>query len=616
MSDKTNNVQTEYVGKKTQIDPSESQRWWNATTCHSNLFAELSRMETHQSYHTALNVKHARLYSNLELLGLSVHYNGSTSGQKAGIDTNRVTYNLVKSCVDTAASKIAKNHPKPQFLTSGGDYEKQDRAKKLTKYLEGVFYATDYYDKAAKSFVDGAVFGTGVLKFFKQDGQIRCERVIPEEIKIDDQDGLYGRPKNLSQSKQVSRDALAEQYTEHTAAIYQATSSTPTSSSVDLIRIVEAWHLGKTNGKHVICIENATLFEEEYTKDYFPFVFYRWNDRLTGFFGQGLSEELAGTQLEINRTLKNIHLAQKLVAIPRVAIESNAGISVSQLTNDVGSVIRYQAGTRPPVFNTPTGMNAEVYNHLKWLIQSGYEKTGISQMAATSKKPAGLDSGAALREYSDIETERFMLTAMKYEKMSLDASKIIIDLSRDLFTEDPKLAVNVPGREFINTIKWSDVNLADDQFIMKLFPVGLLPTTPAGRLAKVQELIQAGWVSKEKALELLDFPDLEAFQSLETANANLVSKNIGEMLSKGKYMPPEPQMDLSMAISTALKHYLKGRADELPEERLELLLRFMDDAERLEEQKAQQVAPAATPEAAAPQAVAEALPETDMLPLA
>ena len=616
-----NNVKEEWVGAKAEVStPEGSHKWWDKPTenLYQNVFNVVDKIDVEQSYRSSLNIRHARLYNNLELLGLSVYNNGSTGNVNYNdLNNGRITYNLVKSCIDTAASKIAKNRPKPQFLTSGGDYTLKERAKKLTKYVEGVFYASKYYEISAKAFTDGCVFGTGVVKFYKQDGQIKCERVIPEEIKVDDNDAIYGKPKSMYQVKQLSRDTLAEIYPDFAMQIYQSSSSTPDTSSVDLIKVVEAWHLGK-EGRHTICIENATLFAEPWEKDYFPFIFFRWSDRLTGFFGQGLAEELTGTQIEVNRTLRNIQLAQKLVAVPRVAIESNSKVSVSQLTNDIGSVIRYQAGTQAPIFNTPTGMNPEVYNHLKWLIQSGYEKTGISQLSATSKKPPGLDSAVALREYSDIETERFMLTAMKYEAMSLEAAKIIIDLSRDLYIENSKLKVKVPGKEFIDTITWKEVDLKEEQYVMKIFPVGLLPTTPAGRLAKVQELIQAGWVDKEKALELLDFPDLQAYESLETANNSLVERSINEMLTTGKYYPPEPQMDLVVAAATAHKHYLQGRVDEIPGARLELLLRFIDDANRLEEQKQANATPAVAPEMApaeaVPQGVAEPLPQAELIP--
>lgn len=608
------NIKEEYIGASNASQGQTDYAWHSKPkeSQYQSIFAVINRIDTNQGYRKNLNLRHARLYSNLEVLGMAIYNGGAASNVSlVELDPNRVTYNLVKSCVDTAASKIAKNRPKPQFLTSKGNYEQQERAQQLTQYVEGVFYDTKMYDLASKAFIDGCVFGTGAVKFFIHDGKIEAERVLIEEIKVDDNDALYGKPKSLYQVKQVTRQALSQLYPDFVMKINQVSSSTPPTSNIELIKVVEAWHLGP-DGVHSICIENATLFSEPYKKNYFPFVFYKWSNRLTGFFGAGLAEELTGTQLEINRTLQNISQAQRLVAQPRIAIESNAKVSTSQLTNEPGSILRYASGSKAPIFFTPTAMNAEVYQHLKWLIQSGYEKTGISQMSATSKKPSGLDSGIALREYNDIETERFMLTALQYEQLHLDAADIIIDMSADLYEQGHNPQVKIESNGFISSIKWKDVNLSRDKFVMKVFPTNILPSSPSARIQKVEELIQAGWIDKANALDLLDFPDLKAFESLETANNKLIEKNIYQMLKTGLYMPPEPQMQLDVAMSMAHKHYLLGRVDDVAEDKLELLLRYMDDVERLQG-LVQQTAPAPAP-MQQPLGVPEPLPEAALLP--
>lgn len=603
-------VHKEWVGTSapaSQIDFA----WYKqpADAQFQNIMSVVTRIDNMQSYRRTLNLRHARLYSNLEVLGMSIYTLGTAmSVPQAELDPNRITYNLVKSCVDTAASKIAKNRPKPQFLTSKGDYAEQERAQKLTQYVEGVFDSVKMYQLAAKAFTDGCVFGTGAIKFYVENDKIQAERVLIEEIKVDDNDAIYGKPKSLYQVKQVPRQSLMDAFPEKAMDIARVASSTPNSSSVELIKVVEAWYLG-SEGKHTICIDNATLLSEDYKKDYFPFVFYRWSERLTGFFGMGLAEELAGTQLEINRTLQNIQSAQRLVAVPRIAVESSSKVSTSQITNEIGSIFRYTGKT--PTFFTPTAMNGEVYSHLKWLIASGYEKTGISQLSATSKKPSGLDSGAALREYNDIESERFMLTSMQYEQLHLDAAAIIIDMSRDLYAKGVNTTIKSDADGFIDSISWKDVSLDDDRFVMKVFPTSLLPTSPAGRIEKVQELIQAGWIDKANALDLLNFPDLKAFESLETANNKLIEKNIYEMLKTGFYLPPEPQMSLDVAMSMSHKYYLQGRVDGLPEDKLELLLRFIDDCERLKQLAQPPVVESPAP---VPMGVAAPLPEADLLP--
>ena len=613
------NVVEEYVGARTTGSTKSNYRWWTEgdSILYQSVFEVVNRIEKQSSFQHGLNIKNARLYSDLELLGFA-SYRLSRSNSTADLTTNRLSYNVVRSVIDTASSKIAKSKPKPMFLTDKGDWAQQDKAKKLTQYVEGVFYDTNLYEEAMRVFIDACVFGTGALKFYIKDGRIACERVFIDELRVDFVDGANGKPKQIHQVKYVNRDLLAELYPDHKASIYDASSGLDAGdeSIDDVVKVIESWKLPTTgdskDGKHSISIDNATLFSESYDKNYFPFTFFKWSDRVSGFFGYGVAEELTGLQIAINKTLMNIQRAQYLVAVPRIAIDSSSKVTTSHLNNDIGSIIKYAGGSRPPIFDTPTAMNAEVYNHLKWLIQSSYEITGVSQLSATSKKPAGLDSGVALREYSDIETERFMLTAMRYEKMFLDAAKIIVSMSRDMYEDDKGLKITVPGGSFISTIKWKDVDLRDDQFMMKAFPVSLLPSSPAGKLQKVQELIQAGFIAKEQGIQLLDFPDLGAYESLETANLNLIQKTLTEIVDTGEYDPPEPQMNLEQAISYAHKAYLNGRVTGLDEQRLELLLRFIDDAERLNKLKGMATAEASAQ--AQPTAVAEAPMQSELIP--
>lgn len=99
-------------------------------------------------------------------------------------------------------------------------------------------------------------------------------------------------------------------------------------------------------------------------------------------------------------------------------------------------------------------------------------------------------------------------------------------------------------------------------------------------------------------------------------------KDIGTIMAKGEYVPPEPGMDLKLAEKLANQSYLKGRAENLPEERLELLLRYIDDIERLrklmlpQEAMAPQAGPEAGLEQMIPQATPEAPPQSDLQPFA
>lgn len=562
-------------------------KWWLQPddTCYRDIFAIVNKIEEAQTYRRSASLRHARLYHNLELLGFNPSQHSRV--QEFPLLNNRVTLNVVKSCVDTLASKIAKNKPRPLFLTIDGDWALQTKAKKLTQYMDGLFDDVNIYEIGQRAFVDSLIFGTGVIKIYEYEGKVCAERVMPVEITVDEAEGIYGEPRQLHQTKYIHREVVLDMFPEFEEQIMTAKQGdknvTAYYNASDLIVVRESWHLrsgdNANDGTHTICIENATLLKEEYNKDYFPFVFLRYTPRIVGFWGQGLVEELIGIQLEINKLLRNIQLAQHLVSVPRLMVDNSSSVNTQHISNEIASIVKYTG--QKPEFISPTAMNGEIYSHLENLYRKAYEISGISQLSANAQKPQGLDSGKALREFNDIESERFQLTGQRYEKIFLDIAKIAVDISRDIYKSNKNLAIKSVNKKFIETIKWKDISIEDSSYMMRVFPTSLLSSTPAGKLADVQNLVQAGFIDKEQAMELLDFPDVEAYTSLATASLDNIKKIISDIIEEGVYNTPEPYMDIERASVIAQQSYLKARTSGVPEERLELLRRFITDCEAM-----------------------------------
>ena len=571
------------------FDEINGDHWWLAkrSDLYQEVFAFISALETRQGYRTGANLMYARLYGNYDINGLSaVNYARIEPVYNV---VNRVTLNIVQSMIDTVVSKITKNRPKATFLTSGGDFSLQQKAQKLTKFVEGNFSNTNFYEKAAFAFTDACIFGTGCIKLYIKEGQIHAERVFIDEIKIDDMESYYSKPRQMHQEKYIHKDVLIEMFPKYEKEIVNAgyvasqEESYSTSNVKDMIKVVESWHLKSgpkaKDGKHTICISNATLFEEEYYKDYFPFVFFRWNLRPVGFFGQGLAEQFQGLQLEINKTLRTIQVSMHLVAVPKLLVEASSKIEFSHLNIWIGGVIKY-AGT-PPQYAPLGGVPPELFSHVDRLYSRAYEIAGVSQLSAQSVKPGGLDSGKALRTFNDLETERFMSVAKRYEQAFMDAAEIMIDLAKDIYEKNEDFGVKSSDGKFVETIKWKDVNMDADKYLMQVFPTSALSTTPAARLADVQDMLQAGFIGKEQAISLLDFPDLEAEMDLLTSDNKNLEKVIETMVHEGKYFPPEPYQNLENALRKVQQAYLMYRLRGAPENRLELLRQYMEDCQAL-----------------------------------
>lgn len=524
---------------------------------------------------------------------------------------HRYSFNVLRSCIDTLGAKIAKARPRPICITDEGSWEQQRKGKLLTQYLDGSFYEAGLYAQTQRAFKDASIYDVGLVKLWIEaqededgepvDGKIRCERVMPDEVWVDPSEAYYGKPRTIYHHRPVDREALAAMFPEKAAAIAMAEPSEAKRNGQRVARtmvdVLEAWHLesrpGAKDGRHVICTKGMTLLSESYEDPFLPFVDFRISDNESmGFYGDGLAEQLRGIQREINSQLDNIRVAHKRLGRPFVFIKPGAKISKGDLNNEIGAIIE---GEEPPQFGVSQAMGAEVYNWVRELVQRAYQITGISETSARSAKPAGVTSGVAIRAVDDIETERFVLIGQQWEEFHMEIARRWVHLARKLYADGVDLPVRGSSGKFLRTIKWSDVDMKDDAFVLKVYPMGLLPTRPEGRMERAMELLQAQMIDKTTALSLIGAPDIEDATSLATAALDDVRMVVDHMLDGGDYIPPEPFMDLKLAAQVAQSSYLRAKTRGADETALEKLRGFMADIQELVKAGAPAPAPAPAP---------------------
>jgi hypothetical protein len=586
--------------------------WWvmPKNEAHNGVWDLVSKLQIETSPRMDKNIRCMQLYGAPDMVG-GVSYSYARM-QSPAMPENRVKINIIASMSDTVSSIIGKNQPRVTFLTDRGDAGLQTEAKKLTQYMDGAFYLNDVRNLHKRAFRDATVMDIGALKHFIRDGKIVTERVLATELLFDPADTLYGTPTHMYQMKIMHKDVLSELYPKMKAeisssAVMLTRDGVNAPELADFVVVVEAWHLpvgedGKY-GRHIMCVENATLVDEDYTKNYFPFTFFKWSQPIVGFVGQSLAERLTGNQIEINKMLRIIQKSFHLGSAFKVFLEYGSKVVKEHLNNDIGSIV-YYSGTAPQ-FYVPKTVHEEYFRHLEWLITNSYQEAGVSQLTAASKKPAGLESGRALREYSDIQTDRFASVSQDYEATFLETARQYIDLSRDLYEEGVDFKVRGLSKKFIESIKWSDIDIDEEAYVMKMFPTSMLPTEPAGRLAFVQELMDGGLIPQDWALELLDFPDLGNFVSLKNAATQDILDTIDEMINHGQYTPPEPYQNLQFGIETMQQAYLRGKHDGVSDKRLDLLRRWMTQADNLMN-KAKEAAQMQLPQQAEAQGIPQA----------
>lgn len=577
--------------------------WWETSDCeeaaeHLDTYVG-GILDSQREYIHYNNIVHARLYSNRRY---QATYGASYGIKKErGFDGTRLALkqNIVKSVIDAVVSKIAKTKVRVKFLTDGGEYYQKHRSSMLNKFISGLFYETNTHHATTHAFRDACIYGTGFIKVYtkeilnkktnKMERKVAIERVSPDEIIVDPLDSYNQEPRAIHQIKYMSRNTLLAMFPDKKQEIEDADvheSGEAEGKYVEMVRVIEGWALpiGREKGKHIIQVDGRCLYSEEWTKDHFPFAVIRYTEPLFGYFGTGIAEDIKGLQIEINRLLFSIQNAMHLLGSPKIMVQKGA-INLRHYTNEIGTFIEYDGPVKPEVYS-PSAVPNGAIEQVQMYKRDAYQLAGISQLSASSQKPQGLNSGKAITEFRDAETERFSQTVRAFEQLHIDLAEVMLDVVREI--GDDYQTTSYDRVRGIEVVDWKEIKLDKNGYVMQIFTGSQLPKDPAGRLQAIQDYLQAGILDANDALELLEIPDLESKVEFNLAAYRNIQKNLDRILDGKEGDLPEVADPLDYAYKQALKAYAYAREREFNQEVQNNLSIYIENVEELIKQAQQQ----------------------------
>jgi hypothetical protein len=601
--------------------PPKGSKWWKAQSKAQRALEAISTfsyIKEQQQYRYRQSGIYARLYGNMPLFNYA-GYSTAKMGMASNLPIDRPTMNVIQSCIDTLTSRVTQSRPRPVFLTDNADYKQRNMAKQMNTFINGELYQTKAHQMGELMLRDAEIFGTGCVKIYEtSDHKVGLDRVLQTDILVDPNESMYGFPRQMFHPKLVDREMLADNFPEYRSIIEKAEQAYPAYDGdsartiADQVMAVEAWHLPSSkdadDGLHIIACSAGSIFEEPWTKDKFPFVFLPYSPGVMGFWGQGLCEQLMGTQVEINKLLIQISQSLSLVGVPRVFIESGSKVVKAHLNSNIGAIVEY-SGVKP-IYEVAPCIPQELYAQLQRLVEYAYQQAGVSAMSAAAQKPQGLNSGEAIRNYDDLQSDRFAALVRRYDNMYVELAYQILDLASDIAARDGKYQTVYPDKNGTKQIDLPKLNPEENPFVIQCFDASSLPRDPAGRLQKITEMMQAGIISVPEGRRLLDYPDIEQVDKLANAPEERILKILDDIVDSGKYTPPDPFMDLMLATQLVTQYYNLYESCGLEESKCQKLRDFFTQVNTLK-QAAQPPPPASGP---APQANPEALPTNPMIP--
>lgn len=599
--------------KKTLPKESNYYQWWLAKDDQTLCSQLLSTTAFLKNYHSA-RIRQASIYARLFSGKPLYNYLASTStlDNSQQMPMGRPTANVVYSCIDTLTSLITQNNPRPVFLTNAAHYKERRVAKELNNFILGEFFRTKAYELGAEAFRDSAELGNGFVKVIKKNDKVELERTLETELLVDFNDGYYRKPRSLIHTKLCDRGVMADEMPKESEKIYKAQTGTVDSSpqSTDTISdqfiISEGWHLpsGKNtkDGRHTIVCSEGSLLDEPWTKPYFPFGKLDYNQNTVGWFSQGLAEILFPTQMEIYKMLIIASQCIEMTGVPKIIISELSKVLETAFNNNISSIIKVKSMAEAPQFVNATSNNSEIYEYIDWLIQNANNMSGVSSMAAQARRSPGLNSGEAIREANDLQSARFAALERRYQNFYPDLAYIMIDSACDIAEETGSYTTVYPGKDGTREVDLPKTAATlRDTYIIQCFNEASLPNDPAGRQAKLSEMLAAQEIDKSEFRRLSNFPDLEQSDQLAVALEERILHDLDQIVEEGKrgYSPPDPFLldPTDMATRITVQTINKYAVTDLEEEKMKLLRQYFTAIQTLK-QAAAPPTPVPTPQGA------------------
>lgn len=542
-------------------------------------------------------------------------------------------YNAAQNVIETVQSKICKSRILPMPLTDGVGYLQRHQAKQIGKALEGTFDEHDVDQIKEDVVMDALVtaHGAGAVKVFaSRSGKLVVQHVPIEDVWFDSAETRYRRPRCCYHVMPIDKFVMLAEYGEEDPdlegtrgerrdAILRASQKAVSKQTLagthspTQIEVVEAWHLPsecededdgagddassgdvneaaepKHDGRHVIAIAGCTLVDEPWDGESFPIEFYVPRKRRRSIWGLSMMFDLVAPQREFEKLTAKIQNAHQKLGVngwmaPKAAM-FNAREIVSG-TFAAGWVAEYDGQTAPtPCVVEPVAQGTYAYKDSIPRDMMQYE--GVSSMSASSQLPAGLQqaSGKALQVFDDSESERMLPYHRELERWTMRVAWLIVRTAFAIVKSGKNPSVKHVGKYGTEPLRWRDIlpkSLAD--ITMRVFPVSQLSKQPSALFAQLTELLNAQAITVEQFKRLFPLPDLEAENQLDTADTDIIDRNMDIMITKGTYLSPEPFDDLDLLIKRAGKMINLCRTQEVPEARIKLLHDWIEDAKGLQE---------------------------------
>ena len=483
---------------------------------------------------------------------------------------SHISYNVIRSCINSAYNKIGKINPKTTFITKDMGYTKRQVARDLDKWIQHKMKKGNVLEANKTSFLNACIGFFGVTKVEKKKGdKFRFTSIDPINFVINNPLGNGHYRSEMGEKKPYYLYQLIEKYPDKKGELLSI-------YGTDLDQEIGVMELFKRKMSHAIFTEKLILKLEKWNYEC-PYKIFLWNVRPRGVIGCGITEEIYDYQQRIIYILEKISMNLATIACTKIFVQKQSGISESNLVGGEATILEYNPASNPPEVVTPNILSPQHFQHLEDVYAKAQMQIGMNEMYTTGDVPKGLESGVAVRNFHDVGSERFNNIRVRYEQFFVEIAKLVCELSA--------------GSDLPERLK--GVNLKEEMEDMQVYPTNMIPETPAGQLAAAKEMIESGMMTPDQFISQLDAPDMKGFMSSITSRREACELVIDRALKENADIDVDEALGIDILLDRMRERYavlLKDNVKNMHEDSLVLLKKAIGTASQIlkEQQLAEQ----------------------------
>jgi hypothetical protein len=555
-----------------EIDPRDA-RWWElkegeGTEPHDIIWSVLGSLRVHHTSRAERNKECCRFY------GVDMDNHGEPHTK---IFDDRLTFNQAENTIDTVVSKVCKSRILPMAITTGGTWSERRKAKLFNRFIEGLFESTGVYDNDTKWEIDCHVQDCAVAKVYDDDGQVAIERVQPNNIRFDPGEAACGTLNTIYQVHYMDRLVLLDKmeawgcddddiaYVKELRYTAEDDQFFAYPHQSDLVMVVEAWHRKvsrRTKGKHSVIVKGRTLINNEpYNLTKLPFLLLTYKPPIVGVTCPSLMLRLISPQKEYDKITEKLRESHEVMGVPRLIANRDSNIALMEVNDIPGSIILVDGSPNDAIHEwNATPATSQTYEYRTSIVADMLASSGIPELNAHGSAPEGIKSGKAIQLLDDIVAERLSAHMRVREKFYVDMAELALEVVRGIVGSSGEYKVFATNsKRVLDEIDFQECDIPVGSYRLKVFPTSFLSKTPAARYDMLSDMRQRGDIDEIEFRQLLDMPDLDSENDMETATADIIDMCVDAILTKGMVFVAEPFDDHQLIVRRGMKAYNLAR---------------------------------------------------------